>query len=109
MAERGHPIPAMRAGLLNPSDWVTLTFMPRVHEVDGFKVYIYLPPGEHGPAHVHVLKAGGEVVVQIGTGVALEPYRVFGPMRDADALRAVRIVEAVEDYLLEEWRRHHGD
>ena len=81
--------------------------MPRVHEVDGFRVYIYLPPREHGPAHVHVLKAGSEVVVQIGTGEALRPYRVFGPIRASEVVRAVRIVEAVEDYLLKEWRRHH--
>jgi hypothetical protein len=83
--------------------------MPRVHETDGFKVYVYLPPSEHGPAHVHVLKAGGEVVVQIGTGAPLEPYRVFGTIKDAEVVRAVRIVEAVEEYLLDEWRRHHGD
>jgi len=82
--------------------------MPRVHDADGFKVYIYLPPSEHGPAHVHVLKAGGEVVVRIGTGTALEPCRIFGPMKDADVVRAVRIVEAIEEYLLVEWRRHHG-
>ena len=24
--------------------------MPHVHEIGGFKVYIYLPPSEHGPA-----------------------------------------------------------
>jgi hypothetical protein len=83
--------------------------MPRVHEAGGFRVYIYLPPREHGPAHVHVLKAGSEVVVHIGTGAALEPHRVFGPIKDTDVIRAIRIVEAIEEYLLEEWRRYHGN
>ena len=83
--------------------------MPRVHENGGFKVYIYLPPREHGPAHVHVLYADGEVVVRIGTGSALEPHRVFGPIRDVDVVRAVRIVEEVEEALLGAWRKHHGE
>lgn len=92
----------------NPSDWVIIPYA-RVYEVDGFKVYIYLPPREHGPGHVHVLKAGSEVVVQIGTGAPLEPYRVFGAMKGADVVRAVGIAEAVEEHLLEEWRKHRGD
>jgi hypothetical protein len=83
--------------------------MPRVYQAGGFKVYIYLPPSEHGPPHVHVLRGGGQVVVHIGTGTALEPFRVFGRMKDADVVRAVRIVEAVEELLLEEWRKYHVD
>jgi Domain of unknown function (DUF4160) len=83
--------------------------VPRIHEADGFKIYIYLPPSEHGPAHVHVLKAGGEVVVHIGTGVELVPHRVFGTIKDSDVVRAVRMVEAIEDSLLDQWRKHHGD
>jgi len=81
--------------------------MPRVHEAGGFKVYIYLPPGEHGPPHVHVIKAGSEVVIHIGTGKALEPHRVYGPISDRQVVRAVRLVEALEQELLERWRMHH--
>ena len=32
--------------------------MPIVFRLDGFEVVILLPPREHGPAHVHVTKAG---------------------------------------------------
>lgn len=81
--------------------------MPKVHEARGFRVYIRHPPREHGPAHVHVQHASGEVVVHIGTGAALEPFRVFGAIRDADVVRAVRIVEAIEEFLLTEWRKYH--
>jgi hypothetical protein len=82
--------------------------MPRVHEVGGFKVYIYLPPAEHGPPHVHVIKAGSEVVIHIGTGSALMPHRVFGPISDREVVRAVRLVESIENELLKKWRTHHG-
>lgn len=82
--------------------------MPRVHEAGGFKVYIYLPPAEHGPPHVHVVKAGSEIVIHIGTGKALQPRRVFGPISDRDVVRAVRLVESLEDELLEKWREYHG-
>jgi hypothetical protein len=83
--------------------------MPRVHETRGFKIYIYLPPTEHGPPHVHVLKAGGEVLIEIGTGAPLEPYRVFGSISDKDVARAVRIVQEIEQHLIVAWRIHHGN
>jgi hypothetical protein len=82
--------------------------MPRVYEAGGFKVYIYLPPAEHGPPHVHVVKAGSEVVIHIGTGTALVPHRVFGPISDREIVRAVRLVESIEKNLLEQWSTYHG-
>lgn len=39
--------------------------MPTVIQRDGFRVVIFLPPREHGPAHVHVCKAGTEVVITL--------------------------------------------
>ena len=80
--------------------------MPQVHQIGGFRIYIYPPPSEHTPAHVHVLKDAGEVVVRIGTGVGLEPYRVFGSIKRTDVIRAIRIVES---QLLEEWRKCHDE
>jgi hypothetical protein len=83
--------------------------MPQVHQTGGFRIYVYRPPSEHGPPHVHVLKDAGEVVVRIGTGISLEPYRAFGQIKRADVIRAIRIVESLEVHLLEEWRKYHDE
>ena len=78
--------------------------MPTVLRVDGFDVVILLPPREHGPAHVHVRKAGGEVVIVLSS---LAVHKVEG-MRSADVVTAVGIVTNHRDELLAEWRKHHG-
>ena len=77
--------------------------MPTVIQRDGFRVVIFLPPREHGPAHVHVRKAGTEVVI------TLDPIgiRVVERMRAADVVQAVRLVEDNRAHLLKEWRKRH--
>jgi len=82
--------------------------MPTVLTEGGFAIRIYLPPREHEPPHVHVVKGGGEAVIALGndeTPPVLD--RVYG-MRARDVLRAYRIVEANRTRLLEAWRRYHG-
>ena len=78
--------------------------MPIVLRAAGFKVWIYFPPREHAPAHVHVFRAGGQVVI------SLEPITVgrVTKMRDADVVAAFRIVLGHQTVLLDEWRRIHG-
>lgn len=77
--------------------------MPTVLRLDGFTVIIFLPPREHGPAHVHVRKGGGEVVIEI------DPVRVVrSQMPTASARAARRLVETHRDYLLSEWEKIHG-
>jgi len=77
--------------------------MPTVIQRDGFRVVIFLPPREHGPAHVHVRKAGAEVVI------TLDPIgvRVVERMRPADVVQAVALVEDNRAHLLKEWRKRH--
>lgn len=77
--------------------------MPTVIQRDGFRVVIFLPPREHGPAHVHVCKAGTEVVI------TLDPIgiRVVERMRPADVVQAVALVEDNRAHLLKEWRKRH--
>ena len=79
--------------------------MPVVLRVHGFTVRIYLPPREHGPAHVHVFKAGGEVVI------ALAPVAVrdAAGMSDRDVRAAVRLVWEHWDDLMSAWRIYHDD
>ena len=78
--------------------------MPIVLRIAGFDVLILLPPREHGPAHVHVRKAGHEVVIVLAT---LAVRKVEG-MRSADVVTAVGIVADHRDELSKAWRKHHG-
>ena len=82
--------------------------MPTVLDVDGFQVRIRLPPREHGPAHVHVWKAGTHVVINLPQGDQPLGIRIVHRMRDLDVVAAVRLVEANVELLLTEWRKHHG-
>ncbi len=82
--------------------------MPTVHRERGFAVRIYLPPREHGPPQVHVVKGGSEVKIHLGTSsTAPTVERVFA-MRDADVVRAYRIVLDHHAKLLDKWREYHG-
>ncbi|MBA3345692.1 MAG: DUF4160 domain-containing protein [Gemmatimonadales bacterium] len=40
--------------------------MPTVLVQEGFRVRIYLPPREHAPPHVHVVRSGAEIVMALG-------------------------------------------
>lgn len=83
--------------------------MPTVLVAGSFKVRILLPPREHGPAHVHVHKAGAVVVIDLpteGRGIRIRTTR---GMRVPDIVAAVRLVEAHAEMLRREWRRHHGE
>ena len=82
--------------------------MPKVLSVDGFVVVIYFPPTEHGPAHVHVSKAGGSAVIILPLGRAKVEVRESFGMSRADVRKAVAIVAANADLLIVEWRKIHG-
>ena len=77
--------------------------MPTVLRADGYRIIIFLPPREHGPPHVHVRKAGGEMIVELDPVMVVEHN-----MTRTDGRGAVRLVEAHAGQLLEEWRRIHG-
>ena len=70
---------------------------------------IFLPPREHGPPHVHVVKGGAEVVIRLGqTGGPIKLVKVYG-MKTSDIVRAVRLVEVWNDDLLAMWKATHGE
>jgi hypothetical protein len=77
--------------------------MPIVLRVDGFEVVILLPPREHGPAHVHVRKAGELVVINLDV-ISIRKVRMGTP----NVRAALRIVAEHRDHLLAEWKRIHG-
>ena len=82
--------------------------MPTVLRDQGFQVRIYLPPREHDPPHVHVVKGKGEVIFRLN-GESMPPtiWKVFG-MSDRDVVSAYRLVEANVNVLLEKWKEYHG-
>ena len=59
---------------------------------------------DHIPAHVHVWRAGGEIVINIAT---LQITKAEG-MNRRDSAKAVEIVEENQRYLLGRWREIHG-
>lgn len=50
-------------------------------------------PREHDPPHVHVVRAGGEVIITLGDEASAPAIREVHHMTDRDVLRAYRIVE----------------
>jgi hypothetical protein len=83
--------------------------MVKVHEEGPFRVYVYSPPREHQPPHVHVeCTRGGEVLILIGDQETAASLWQNHHMSAADAREALRIVEVHQLRFLEEWRRLHG-
>ena len=75
--------------------------MPRVVEVNGFRVSVYV--NDHEPAHVHVVRKDGyRAKVILSTHDLIQ---VAGNKRHAKAARALVIAHLEECKAL--WRRYH--
>lgn len=79
------------------------SLMPKMLDLDGFQVFILLPPREHPPAHVHVYRAGTEVMIFLNP----VSVREVNGMRNADVVRAVGIVLDHLDELRAKWKEIH--
>lgn len=83
--------------------------MVKIHDQDGFRVYVYSPPREHEPPHVHVESVGGgEVVVKLGDATTAPSLWLNHHMSARDAREALSIVEENQSRFLEQWRQLHG-
>ena len=83
--------------------------MVKVHEEGRFQVYVYSPPREHHPPHVHVeCSHGGEVIIRLGDGETEPSLWQNHHMSGIDARQAVRLVQKHHRRFIEEWRRLHG-
>jgi hypothetical protein len=83
--------------------------MPTILREDGFRILILLPPREHPPAHVHVVKHDGLVVIRLAIGdLPQATIRVAGEMKAPDLRRAERIVAENTPALLARWRQIHA-
>lgn len=81
--------------------------MPTVLRESGFRVVIYTRD-EHPPAHVHVWKAGGEVVIHLGDAEESPSLREVNGMSKRDARKALDLVTEYQDFLLTRWEEIHG-
>jgi len=83
--------------------------MVKVHEEGGFRVYVYSPPREHHPPHVHVeCIRGGEVMIRLGDDDAEPSLWQNHHMRTIDVWQAVGLVRVHRQRFLREWKRLHG-
>jgi hypothetical protein len=81
--------------------------MPTVLREKGFRVVIY--PNDHLPSHVHVLKADGEVQIELGDKeTSPKLLSVSGKINDKDIAKAFYLVKAHQFELLAKWRKIHG-
>lgn len=80
--------------------------MPTVLTIRSFSIRIRT--NDHEPAHVHVVKGSGEAKIRLGIhGEPPDLITVSHGMNDRDAITALKIVEANNEYLLSRWREIH--
>ncbi|MEX2016507.1 MAG: DUF4160 domain-containing protein [Candidatus Hydrogenedentales bacterium] len=82
--------------------------MPTIVREDGFSIRVYPPPREHPPPHVHVCKAGTEVVIDLGSAGALPALREERGMARSDVPRAIQLVWRHHELLTAAWENMHG-
>ena len=83
--------------------------MPTVRREAGFAIEVHTR-NEHGPAHVHVTKAGGEIRVKLGDDTTLPSYwDERAPMSTRDKILAVRLVMTHQAECLAVWRKFNGN
>lgn len=72
----------------------------------GFSFYIYY--NDHTPAHVHVEKAEGEVLIHIGDEKTQPSLREVRGMSFSNVRKALTITVREQQRLIIHWRRIHG-
>ena len=80
--------------------------MPTLLSQAGFDVMIYTR--DHAPAHVHVWKAGKQVLINLGDAQTRVSVRENRGMSAKNIVKALQIVAAQQAYLLEKWREIYG-
>lgn len=80
--------------------------MPTVLRQDGFEFRIHTD--DHEPAHVHIFKVGGEVIVNLGDQTTPVSVRENFGMPKKEERKALVIAGDNQEYLLERWGGIHG-
>jgi hypothetical protein len=81
--------------------------VPTVMQKDGFSFMIYTM--DHEPRHIHVWKAGKEVIVNLGDETVAPFVRENNGMDNKNKRKALGIAGEEQEFLIAEWRRIHGD
>ncbi len=81
--------------------------MPTVLRKNGFRFVIY--PNDHLPSHIHGIKGGGEVRINLGSkSVTPSLMSVSGDISDKDVAKALSLVRENQSALLAKWGEIHG-
>ncbi len=80
--------------------------MPTVIRKDGFQIVIWT--NHHAPAHVHVFKAEGELVVNLGDSNSAVSVRDNFEMSNKNERRALEIVGENQTFLRSKWVEIYG-
>ena len=84
--------------------------MPTILTINGFTFEIYTR-NEHRPAHIHVWRAGNEVIINLedASYIACEAYLYKNRgMVNKDANFALTVVQDNYDLFMQAWRKIHG-
>jgi hypothetical protein len=79
--------------------------MPTVLRHEGYSFSFH--KGDHEPPHVHVRRAGGVAIVDIGNGSGEAHLRLHEGLKRHEIRRAVELVEDHRPQLLDAWRQHN--
>lgn len=88
------------------NDFGYILVMATIFRQDGFEVMVYT--NDHRPAHVHVFKAEGEIVIYLGDTQTPPSVRSNIGMSHRDERKALIITGEHQEEFLEAWRRIHG-
>jgi hypothetical protein len=80
--------------------------MPTVVRFGKLRIAIYL--NDHGPAHVHVMGAGGEAKINLCARGRKPRLVVNNGLTRADLAVALRVVNARGSFLRRKWKEIHG-
>ena len=84
-----------------------IKFMPTVLRQDGFRFQIFTD--DHPPTHLHIFKAGNELVVVIGNEEIKPWIRDNKGMNRKESDNALLIVLQNQAMFLEQWENIHGE
>ncbi len=76
--------------------------MPAILRTSGFIFVIH--PGDHEPPHVHIFKAGAELIINLGIHNDEPLIRDVYRMRNREIAIALAITRTNNDLFLAQWR-----
>ena len=79
--------------------------MATIERINGFSLRIYT--NDHEPPHVHVIKVGGEAIIELGDEHNPPTIREVYRMRDRDVAIAYDLVKQFKTKLLNGWKEIH--